>query len=67
MREALRGAIRALPTQMRSPLPEAAADGAWERWGIHGHGLAAEEYAGARAHVVRRVRAMLEAAATKAA
>jgi hypothetical protein len=41
---------------MKSPLPEAAADGGWERWGIHGHALEAEEYAAARAYIERRVR-----------
>ena len=40
---------------MKSPLPQAAAGGAWERWGIHGHQLEAEEYAAARAHLDRRV------------
>jgi hypothetical protein len=52
---ALLGAIRVLPDEMRSPLPAPAADGSWERYGIHGHALEAEEYAKARAGVVRRV------------
>lgn len=34
--DALHGAARALPHQMNSELPEAARDGSWERWGIHG-------------------------------
>src|SRR5450432_1394189 len=51
---ALAGALRVLPEQMRSNLPEAAADGAWEPWGIHGHALEREEYAAARAYVVER-------------
>jgi len=56
--EALRGAIRALPKQMRTELPAAAANGGWERWGIHGHELEADEYAEALAHVTQRVQAM---------
>jgi hypothetical protein len=52
---ALIGAVRVLPGRMRSPLPDAAKGGAWEQWGIHGEELEAEEYAKARAHVVRRV------------
>jgi hypothetical protein len=53
--EALRGAVRALPHQMRSALPRAASVGQWERWGIHGHSLEAVEYAAALAHVRERV------------
>ncbi|HEY0463400.1 MAG TPA: hypothetical protein VGC79_04285, partial [Polyangiaceae bacterium] len=52
---ALRGAIRVLPEQMRSSLPEPAANGAWEAWGIHGEALEREEYSAARADLVRRV------------
>lgn len=52
---ALRGALRALPATMRTPLPEAAGTGAWERWGIHGHDLEAAEYARTRAYVTARV------------
>jgi hypothetical protein len=44
-----------LPEQMRSTLPEPAAGGAWEPWGIHGEALEREEYAAARADVIRRV------------
>jgi len=65
--EALRGAIRALPKQMRSSLPEPAADGGWERWGIHGHRLESEEYAAALAHVVARVRARVASLSRKVA
>jgi hypothetical protein len=43
---------------MRSTLPAGARDGSWEKWGIPGAALEAEEYAKARAHVVRRVAAM---------
>ncbi len=52
---ALEGALHVLPMTMRSPLPEAAAGGAWERYGIHGHALEEEEYAATRADLVRRV------------
>ena len=55
--QALLGALRTLPRQMRSALPAAAAGGAWERWGIHGHGLEAAEYAAALDQLVERVRA----------
>jgi hypothetical protein len=56
---ALLGALPVLPAEMRSALPAAAADGAWERWGIHGRALEREEYAAARAHIIERVRAMV--------
>jgi hypothetical protein len=55
---ALLGAAGALPATMRSELPLAAEGGAWERFGIHGRGLEAEEHRKARASVVRRVRAL---------
>src|SRR6185437_2833239 len=57
--DALRGAVAALPRAMRSPLPEAAQDGGWERLGIHGHALEAEQFAAARADVVARVERMV--------
>jgi hypothetical protein len=53
--DALHGAVRALPAEMRSPLPPPAHDGGWERYGIHGHALEAAEYAKARADIARRV------------
>jgi hypothetical protein len=56
---ALLGAIGALPIEMSSPLPAGAADGSWERWGIHGHALEQEEYGAARSHLMERVRALL--------
>ena len=59
--QALLGAIRTLPREMRTELPEGAADGGWERWGIHGHALEAQEYRAARAHVVHRVQGMVTA------
>jgi hypothetical protein len=57
--EALRGAMRALPATMRSPLPAAAEDGGWERWGIHGHALEAEQHARARAQIAARVESLV--------
>jgi hypothetical protein len=65
--KALLGAIRMLPRQMHSQLPEPAADGRWERWGIHRHGLEAEEYLAARAHLVERVHALTAKPTTEAA
>jgi hypothetical protein len=64
---ALAGAVRALPEHVRSRLPEPAANGGWEHWGIHGHALEAAEYSAARAHVVRRVHAMISSPSTAAA
>lgn len=55
--QALLGALRALPRQMRSTLPPGAQDGGWERWGIHGHGLEAAEYASALDQLTERVHA----------
>jgi hypothetical protein len=57
--QALRGALRALPHKMRSDLPPAARDGAWEHWGIHGERLEDEAYQAGRAHVVERLRCRL--------
>jgi hypothetical protein len=65
--EALLGAIRALPRQMQSSLPGSAADGGWERWGIHGHGLESEEYAAALIHLIGRVQARVASLSRKAA
>jgi hypothetical protein len=65
--EALKGAVRALPREMRSALPAAAAGGQWERWGIHGHALEAEEYAAALAHVQQRVQALAAGPASRVA
>jgi hypothetical protein len=64
---ALLGALRALPNEMRSDLPEPARGGGWERWGIHGHELEAAEYEAALAQVVQRVRAMAAARSVEAA
>lgn len=43
--EALQGAVAAIPEHHESDLPEAARDGAWERWGIHGVQLERECHA----------------------
>jgi hypothetical protein len=53
--QALLGAVRRLPTQMHSTLPEPARDGGWERWGVPGQALEGEEYQAARAQVVGRL------------
>jgi hypothetical protein len=52
---ALEGALRALPKKMSSPMPDEARDGRWERWGIMGESLEAEEHDAARADLERRV------------
>jgi hypothetical protein len=64
---ALSGALKALPREMHSNLPDRASEGAWERWGIHGHDLEAAEYTAARAHVVARVRVAVSTRAAAAA
>ena len=56
--DALRGAARALPATMVSVLPAGAADGAWERYGIHGRALEAAEYRTGREDLIRRVDAL---------
>lgn len=56
---ALRGALRSLPESIDSALPEAAATGAWERYGIHGRELEAAEHAKARADLVRRTQSLI--------
>jgi hypothetical protein len=52
---ALLGAARAIPERVTSDGPSAALDGVWERWGIPGHALLAEEHAAARAQIQRRI------------
>jgi hypothetical protein len=64
---ALLGALRALPREMRSELPAPAADGGWERWGIHGQRLESEEYEAALAHVAGRVNGRVARMAQSAA
>ena len=56
---ALAGALRVIPHEMRSSLPEAALSGAWEAWGIHSEALEREEYAAARADLVRRTEVLI--------
>lgn len=65
--DALLGAIRALPKQMHSQLPEPASGGGWERWGIHGHRLESEQYVAALEHLIERVRARVAGPSSKAA
>ncbi len=55
---ALRGALRTIPVHVDSDLPADARSGAWEKYGIHGVAIEAEEHAKTRADVVRRVRAL---------
>lgn len=57
---ALEGALEGLPREMRSPLPRAAEDGAWERFGIHGHALEAQCYARVLDRIARRLTAVRE-------
>jgi hypothetical protein len=57
--QALAGALRVLPAQMRSNLPAPARAGAWECWGIHGEALETAEYEATRAHVILRARALI--------
>ena len=52
---ALEGALEALPKTMSSPMPDAARDGRWERWGIMGEELEAEEHEATRADLERRI------------
>jgi hypothetical protein len=60
---ALQGALWTIPENIDSDLPAGARDGAWEKHGIHGLALEAEEHAKARADLVRRVRALTGQAA----
>lgn len=64
---ALAGAISALPHALRTPLPEAAEAGGWERFGIVGRALEADELTKTRADLVRRVEAMIGAGQSAAA
>jgi hypothetical protein len=52
---ALEGARRTLPKTMASPMSDEARDGRWERWGIMGEDLEAEEHDATRADLERRV------------
>ncbi len=60
---ALEGALRGLPREMISPMPAAAEDGAWERFGLMGRAIEHEEHALALADLERRLRPMLLASA----
>jgi len=53
--KALAGAVRMLPPTMSSPMPAEARDGRWERFGLMGSTLEADEHRAARADVARRV------------
>jgi hypothetical protein len=55
VKRALEAALSAMPETMTSPLPKEAADGGWERLGIHGHALERAEYAAALADLRTRV------------
>lgn len=55
---ALLGAVSALPVRAGVGARQEAHGGAWQRWGIPGRALEEEEYAAARAGVVRRVKAL---------
>jgi hypothetical protein len=59
---ALQGALRTIPEQVHSDLPEGARDGSWEAYGIHGEHLEALEHTRARADVIRRAHALAKAA-----
>ncbi|MCA1829727.1 MAG: hypothetical protein LC689_22615, partial [Myxococcales bacterium] len=51
---ALRGALQTIPGRVPSDVGEPG----WERYGLHGAALEAEEYANARADVSRKVEAL---------
>jgi len=61
VRRALLGALDALPETMHSPLPDAANDGAWEKYGIHGRALEASAWTRVRGRLVERVTSTLRA------
>lgn len=56
---ALAGAMKMLPETMASPIPAEARAGGWERFGIMGEALEAEEHHAARADLERRVRELV--------
>lgn len=57
---ALEGAVRALPEAMSSPILDEARDGSWERWGIMGEALEAEEHEATRVDLERRIAQAIE-------
>jgi hypothetical protein len=56
---ALLGALETLPDTMATERPAAAASGAWEGWGIHGHEMEANVYAEALENLRERVEALV--------
>jgi hypothetical protein len=64
---ALRGALRVLPRELRSAMPEAAARGEWQRFGIHGHALELAEYRRVSDNLRRRVLALSGSVAVRPA
>ncbi len=59
---ALRGALAGLPEHPATDQPEAAKDGGWERFGIHGDALEHEQHERIRGALTSRVRTMTAAA-----
>lgn len=55
VRRALAKAVLELPKAIHSAMPASAGQGEWQRFGITGHALEAEEFGKARADLVRRV------------
>jgi hypothetical protein len=64
---ALRGAMQVLPRSVHATVPEAAREGGWERYGIHGQALESEEFAKAWAHLADRVEALTHQVGAQAA
>ncbi len=64
---ALVGAMTGLPARARARVATAADEGAWERWGIHGHALEAESYDAAMADARRRVQRLADGVMRRAA
>ncbi len=65
--QALLAALRTLPQEMDSRLPEQASNGGWEKWGIHGHCLETQEYGATLAHLAERVRRRVARSSERAA
>lgn len=64
---ALEAARRALPTSMRTPMPEAARVGAWERFGIMSEALEAAEFETARSDLDARLAGLIAPYLSRAA
>jgi len=58
---ALEEARITMPERLGSPLPEAARDGSWSRWGVQGVALEVTEYALVRRNAQQRLDALLTA------